>query len=216
MLRLSIIGAGDLGLQIAHHASHYCNMQVVGFFDDTKTKGDLCKGYPILGKIDDIESSFALGLFDQLMVGIGYRHMRFRKSVFERFWNKVPFANVIHPTVYIDKTCRLGNGLFIYPGCILDMNVVLENNIILNLGSCIAHDSVLKSHTFVSPRVNIAGFTTVGESCILGINTTVIDNIQIASNIQTGAGTVVIDNLEVPGLYVGIPAKLKKHRNDTL
>lgn len=216
MLKLAIIGAGDLGQQIAHHAEQYCGMEVVGFYDDTKEKGTEIKGYAVLGKIADLESDFSLKVFDKLMVGIGYRHMGFRKAVFERFYAKIPFANVIHPTAYIDKTCTLGTGLFILPGCMLDFKVVLEDNIMLNIGSCIAHDSVVKSHTFISPRVSVAGFTTIGTSCILGISTTVIDNIQIKDHIQTGAGAVVIDNLEIPGLYVGVPAKLKKQRNDTL
>jgi acetyltransferase-like isoleucine patch superfamily enzyme len=59
----------------------------------------------------------------------------------------------------------------------------------------------------LSPRVALAGFVTVEEMCILGINATVIDNINIVSKTQIGGGSVVIKNIEQSGLYVGNPIR---------
>ena len=49
--------------------------------------------------------------------------------------------------------------------------------------------------------------TKIEEKCIIGINSTVIDNITIISNTQLGGGTVVIKNIIQSGLYVGNPQK---------
>ena len=51
MKRIAIIGAGDLGQQIAHYISHSDAYKVVGFFDDFGVVGELRNGVPILGNI---------------------------------------------------------------------------------------------------------------------------------------------------------------------
>ena len=53
----------------------------------------------------------------------------------------------------------------------------------------------------------MAGFVTIEEQCVLGINSTIIDNINIISNTQIGAGSLVIKSIEKKGLYVGNPLR---------
>ncbi|MEM6686378.1 MAG: NeuD/PglB/VioB family sugar acetyltransferase [Bacteroidota bacterium] len=205
MKRLAIIGSGDLGQLIAFHASH--TYEVVGFFNDYKTTNDTVNGFQILGKVSDIREIYKNDVFDELIIGIGYKHFAVRKALFNDFNKDIPFANVIHPSAYIDKSCSLGKGLVILPGCTLDRNVTLHDNVLLNTGCIIAHDSEVKKHSFLSPGVTIAGFVSVGECCNIGIGTVIIDSIIIENNIQTGGGTVVINNLSKNGLYVGNPSR---------
>ncbi|MDC7995698.1 NeuD/PglB/VioB family sugar acetyltransferase [Altibacter sp. HG106] len=208
MKKLAIIGAGDLGQLIAHMAKDA--FEVVGYFDDTKNVGETIYNIPVLGSVAEIELQFQQETFDCLSVGIGYKHFGFRKMIFERFLNHIPFANVIHDSSFIDASCELGEGLVIFPGCVIDQYAQLGNNVLLNAGCTIAHHSRVKEHSFLSPRVALAGFVSVGSCCNLGINTSVIDNITIADYVQTGGGAVVIDSLKNSGLYVGVPAKFIK------
>ncbi len=207
MKRLAIIGSGDLGQLIAHHASNANQYQVAGFFDDYKKKGEMVSGIGVLGGTKDISTCFKNNEFDELMIGIGYKHMVFRKKMYETYSSSIPFGKVVHSSSYIDSSCSISNGVFILPGCVLDCHVVIEENVLLNTGCIIAHNSCVGKHSFLSPGVKIAGFVKVKEDCNIGINTTIIDNITINSNIQTGGGTVVIKDLEKPGLYVGNPAR---------
>jgi len=208
MKKLGIIGSGDLGQLIAHHAGGTYN--VIGYFDDFIEKNSVVSGLKVIGKVEDILMAFKNGVIDELIVGIGYKHFEFRKTIFNTFAGKIPMANVIHPSSYIDPSCKIGFGVFILPGCVLDRNVVLKDNILLNTGCIISHDSLVGSHSFLSPAVKVAGFVAIGECCNIGINTTVVDNITIVSNSQTGGGTVVIKDIIVPGLYVGNPARFIK------
>ncbi|MCH2043288.1 MAG: acetyltransferase [Saprospiraceae bacterium] len=207
MKRLAIIGSGDLGLLIAHHASQSGEFIVVGFYNDFLEKGTSVKSYSILGGIEDVQTDFEMDKFDFLMIGVGYQHFGFRKKSFERFKSKIPFANIIHSSAYIDPSCRLGEGIFILPGCVLDHGVELADNVLLNTACSIAHDSKVGAHSFLSPRVAMAGFIEIGECCNIGINSTIIDNIKIVDHVQTGGGTVVVKNLNQAGLYVGVPAR---------
>ena len=206
MIKLAIIGSGDLGQLAAHHANA-CGYSVVGFFDDFQIKAKLVDGHPVLGKLSDIEKNFSEKIFDVLFVAIGYNHFEFRKNVFEKYRGDIAYAKLIHPSCYVDPSCKIGEGTFILPGCTLDRNVILGDNVLLNTGVTIAHDTTIGNHSFISPAVQLAGFIKIGTCCMIGIGSTVIDNIKITDNIRTGAGTVVTQNLSEEGLYVGVPAK---------
>ena len=206
MKTLAIIGSGDLGQQIAHYALSDRHYDKVVFFDDFADKSEV-NGYQILGKTDVIEEEFSNKSFDELLIGIGYKHLSIRKLLFERFEKNIPFGRIIHSSSWLDKSTIVKKGCIIYPGCSIDANVTIENNTVLNIGCVIAHDTTIGKHCFLSPRVALAGFVKVQEMCILGINATIIDNITIVAKTQIGGGTVVIKNIDTPGLYVGNPQK---------
>lgn len=210
MKRLAIIASGELGMQIAHLASLGSDYTVVGFFDDTEPTGAVKNGYTILGPSEAIENAYANGDFDHLIIGIGYKHLTRRKELFEKYKDKIPYANIIHPTCYIDPTARLGEGIVMYPGCIIDKEVALSDNVLLNLGICVAHNTSIGPHSFLAPRVQIAGASSIGECAYLGIGTTVIDNLVICDNVHTGAATVIVKSINNPGLYIGSPAKFHR------
>jgi len=207
MKRLAIIGSGDLGQQIAYYAITDKQFEVVGFFDDFKNKGDFVNNVPILGGVGNVISTFENGDYDELLIGIGYKHITLRGNLFNQFINKVPFACLIHSSCLVDKLSIIEKGVVVYPGCIIDHHVKIMNNVLLNVGCCVSHHTEIGMHTFLSPRVAVAGFVNIENSCIIGINATIIDNIKITSQTQVGGGAVVIKNIEKAGLYVGNPAR---------
>lgn len=207
MNRLAIIGSGDLGQQIAYHAKTDNQYEVVGFFDDFKDKGDLVSSMPVLGGSTDILEAYENEMFDELLIGIGYKHIAFKKDLYTRFKGMIPFGKLIHSSSIIDPSSLIKEGVIIYPGCIIDQRVEIGENTLINIGCSVAHDTKIGAHSFLSPCVAIAGFVQIGKSCILGINSTIIDNIQVADNIQLGGGAVVIKNIEQNGLYVGNPVR---------
>lgn len=202
---LAIIGAGHLGQQIAHFAiadNHYTK---VVFFDDFQAGQSA--GHEIIGKLDDVVYQYSRKRFDELIIGIGYNHLAFKKQVFEKLGSEVPFGKIIHSSCWIDPTAAVNAGTVIFPKCCIDAHVEIGVNTLLNLNCTIAHDSVVGSHSFLAPRVALAGFVTVGEQCYLGINSTIIDSVSIANGTQLGAATVVIKNIDKKGLYVGNPSR---------
>ena len=210
MKRIGIIGSGDLGRLIAHHAPSCGDFRVACFFDDFAEAGSEINGIKVSGGLDAIEKAFDSDLFDELMVGIGYNHMAFRKAVFERFHGKIPFARLVHTSCFVDATVMMGEGCFLLPGCTLDTGVELGHNVLLNTAVTIAHDTSIGPHSFVAPAAAMAGKTSIGECCIIGINSTIIDNLRIGNFIRIAAGAVVLDSFSESGMYAGVPAVLKK------
>ncbi|MFA5508122.1 MAG: acetyltransferase [Vulcanimicrobiota bacterium] len=207
-IRLAIIGSRDLAQLIAYHARQAHDFQIVGFFDDFRESGNPTPLGPVLGSLDSIQRDYQEGRFDQLMVGIGYKHLQLREECHTRFREKIPFARVISSGCYVDPSASLGEGSFLLPGCTLDRGVQIGANSVLNTGVTIAHDSSVGTSSFLGPAVSLAGFVRVGNRCFLGIGTTVIDSVEIADGTQTGGGAVVTKTITEPGLYLGVPARL--------
>ncbi|MBC7523185.1 MAG: acetyltransferase [Flavobacterium sp.] len=210
MKRIAIIGSGHLGQQITNHIHQDSEHKAVAYFDEFQEKGVYVNGIPILGGNNDILTEFEKKSFDAILIGVGYKFMDFRKEIFEKLNGKIPFHTFIHSSVYLDKTVKIGTGCIIYPRCVLDQNVILEDNILMNISGSIAHDSIVKKHSFLSPNISIAGFVEIEEQCSIGINSTIIDNIKIGKKTQLGGGTVVIKSINKAGLYVGNPARFIK------
>lgn len=210
MKKLLIVGSGDLGAQIAQIADLTGSYQVIGFVDDWVKRGALKHGFPVLGKIEDAQTLFRDGAFDEISVAIGYRHMKSRSSVIEKFLTGIPLATVIHPQSNIDPNAIVEPGVVVFIGVTIDAYAHIKQNVLLNAGVIVAHDTVIGEHSFVSPGVHFAGFIKVGARCIIGIGSIIIDNIEIVSGTRIGAGATVVKNIEQSGLYIGTPAKLKK------
>ncbi len=206
MKTLAIIGSGHLGQQIAHYATADKHYDKVVFFDDVSTQKSI-GGYAILGTSNEVEQAFSQNQFDELLIGIGYKHLPVRAGLFAKFDGKIPFGKIVHSSVWLDPTAKIQPGCVIYPGCVIDAQAVISENTILNVSCTIAHDTVIGKHCFLSPRVAFAGFVQTGEQCIFGINSTIIDNLTITGKTQIGGGTVVIKDITTSGLYVGNPHK---------
>lgn len=211
MKKLAILGAGDLGQQIALHAWATGFYEPVAFFDDFGEVGQSVVGIPILGPIDSVFSFFQEGLFDCLVVGVGYNHLNFRESLFSRFREKISFATIIHPSAYVASSAEIGPGTVIYPKVVLDSGVTISENCILNVASVVAHDSSVGPTSFIAPSAAIAGFVKIAARNILGINCTVIDNLETIPDVRLAAGAVLTKKPTKTGLYAGVPAVWKKN-----
>ena len=206
MKTLAIIGSGDLGQQIAHYALNDKHYDKVVYFDDFTIQKEV-NGCLVLGKTAQVISAFENKQFDELIIGIGYNHLKIRKELFEKLSNKIPFATIVHSTCWLDPTVKIMKGCFLYPNSTIDYRSVVSENTIIANDCTIAHDVIIGSHSFFSARIAVAGFVETGEQCFFGINSTIIDNIKVNKKTQIGAGTVVINSIEKSGLYVGNPAK---------
>jgi sugar O-acyltransferase (sialic acid O-acetyltransferase NeuD family) len=207
MKKLAIIGSGDLGKQIKNLALESSEYIISGFFDDFKPIGSLVEGFPVLGNLDNIQKHFENGTFDELLIGIGYKHMKIRQELFERFRHQIPFGKIIHSSCIIHNSVSIGSGSIVYSGTHIDMGALIGENCLIYNGCIIAHDTQIASHTILSPGVKIAGFSKIESLVNLGIGTIISDNVTVAMGTKTGAGAVVVKNIDESGLYVGIPAK---------
>ena len=205
MSRIAFIGAGMLGKQALEISLIQGKYKPIGFYDDF-SKDDTFEDLPILGKIDDILTDFQNDVFDYLFIAIGYNHLGFKQELFRKF-KDIPMATIVHPTAVIEASSTLEGGNLIYAGCYIGPHCNMEKGTVLNIKSCLAHDTNIGFCTFLSVGINVGGKVNFGERCFIGIGVTLVDNINICDDVFLGAGTVVIRPITEPGTYVGSPAR---------
>lgn len=203
MLRIAIVGAGELGQQIAHLGLKN-GYKVVGFFDDWSTETTVMN-LPVFGKLEDVDVRNEE--FDALVLGVGYKHFEFREKVFEALHTKYRFATIIDESDVIDSTATIGEGCVLYPNVTIDKGVRIENNVVLNISVSIGHDSIVGAHSFVCGGALFAGRVKLGKCSFVGVHATLSDDIEIASNTIIGAHSLVLHGITLGGAYVGVPVR---------
>lgn len=115
--------------------------------------------------------------------------------------------NYVSPLADVSPDVRMGENNIILSFCKVGMSVVLGNANILWYDVLLDHDAKVGNGNFFAGGCKTAGFITVGDSCWLGLNATIIQRMQIADETFVGAGSVVIRDTEAYTKYVGNPAK---------
>ena len=59
----------------------------------------------------------------------------------------------------------------------------------------------------VNPGSNVSGNVHVGDECFLGTGCQVLEGLTIEATAVVGAGAVVLHSIEIPGVFVGVPAR---------
>jgi sugar O-acyltransferase (sialic acid O-acetyltransferase NeuD family) len=211
MEKIAIVGSTELAGQLRYYFESTGFGEVTGMFDDFESAGSIKNGLPILGKISEVPELLSKDAFDTVAIGIGYKHRKFRKEVFEFLKkNKVPVTTFVHPSSYVEKTAVIKEGCLVLVDSTILMNAELDENVLVAARGFVSHDVKIHAHTYCAPAVRLAGDTEVGECCFLGINTTSVNGITIGNNVQTAAGSVLTKDVPSNVLVAGVPAEIKK------
>ena len=174
---------------------------LVGFLDDNATGAVL--GYPILGTLADIAK-----YQDECSFIIGIGNNQTRKGIAER--SNVNWHTAIHPSAIIARDIMIGDGSVVMAGAIINPSVSIGRHCIINTATTIEHDNVLDDFVHISPNATLCGTVHIGSSSHIGAGTVITNNTSICEGCIVGAGAVVVNDLNQRGLYVGVPAIMKK------
>lgn len=76
----------------------------------------------------------------------------------------------------------------------------------------VAHNVHIGKNSQLTAGVIVGGSTKIGDSCWLGLNSTIKHKIEIGNNAIVGSGSSVIHNVEAKDIVAGVPAKSIKHK----
>lgn len=203
-----ILGAGghaqvvaDILLR-AHEAGADC--QPIGFLDDDPTLiGTTIVGLPVLGTIIQLDEFD----HDALIVAIGDNRTRARLFESVRARGKL-VVNAIHPAAVLAPDVRLGEGVMICAGVVVNTCTVIGDNVILNTGCTVDHHNHIGSHAHIAPGVHLGGDVTIGEGTLVGIGASVIPQRTVGEWSVIGAGSVVTKDIPAYVTAVGAPARV--------
>ncbi|ABD41832.1 transferase hexapeptide repeat [Methanospirillum hungatei JF-1] len=171
--------------------------------DENGLDGEKIYGFPIIQDLSTINPKF-----QRFIVAFGDNKKR--KIMFEWLIEKhFQPINLISPNSYISQNAKLGIGIVIGHQSYIGPSVHISDNVIINTKAIIEHECKIGYHTHIAIGAIVAGKCIIGDLCFIGAGTVIRDNLEISSLITTGAGAVVTKNLEDPGIYIGIPAKVR-------
>lgn len=124
--------------------------------------------------------------------------------------DKLSRGTFVHPSCWIDPSAEIGQGSFVSPFCTVACGAVLEKDVIVGPYTMISHKAQIGQGSLIHTGALIAGSTFVGKRCIINVRATLIDKIQICDGVTVGASSLVTKNIDVPGNYVGTPARRTK------
>jgi len=203
-----IVGASEHAKVIIDIIENENVYEIVGLIDTFKNKGEEVLGYEVIGKEDDLPELLKKHERASVIIAIGDNWVRY--LVMEKILKIVPeikFASTIHPSAHIAKHVKIGKGVVIMAGVVINSESVIEDFVIVNTKTSIDHDGLIKSFSSLAPGVTLGGNVTVGNYAAISIGATVKHNISIGNHAVIGAGAVLLHNCGDNIIMYGVPAK---------
>lgn len=208
MKNLIIIGAGGVGKETAWIVEQI-NMKketynILGFIDDNEELWNkFINGYRVLGGVKYL---FENECDYELIIAIA--NYKIKRDIVSKLKNKgFKYSTLIHPSLNIPNSVKIGEGNIIYEGVIISPNVSIGNHVIISPKSGIGHDSIIKDYVSLLWNVSVSGNCLIEEGVLLGSGSIIIQNLKIEREAIVGAGAVVINNICNNRIVVGVPAR---------
>lgn len=118
-------------------------------------------------------------------------------------------VNAVSRHAVLSRSVRIGAGVAIMPGAVINSASQLQNCAIINTNASVDHDCVIGTGVHVGPGCALAGKVKVGDGSFLGIGARVIPGVSIGAWATVGAGAVVLADLPDGVTAVGVPARIR-------
>lgn len=93
------------------------------------------------------------------------------------------FANLIHPSVKLNKFIELGSGCIICCNSFISVNTKIGNHVSINPGCGIGHDTVIEDYSSLYWNVTLSGNVCIHEGCEIGSKAAIIEKELSASGV---------------------------------
>ncbi len=190
--KLVIIGAGETSEIACEYFTMDSEYEVVSFAVDRQfIKCNTLAGLPVV-PLDEVQNQFPPSDYWAFVAASSTKLNRVRSNLYAQAKNKnYRMASYISSKAFVWRNAQIGENCFIFEDNTIQPFVKIGNNVVLWSGNHIGHNSIIQDHCFLSSHVVISGFCDVGEYSFLGVNSTVINNINIGCDCFIGAGALI-------------------------
>jgi acetyltransferase EpsM len=189
------------------------SLQVKYIFDPTTKKLTFKHKCNYSNKKHDLKKFIENSNYFIVAIGSNYGMARCLISN-ELIKNNLKPLNYVHKNSFIDKTSKLGIGIQIEPGAIIQGKCEINDFSIINTSATIDHGTTIGKGCHIMSGAVITGDVKVGNYATVGANATVLPYLTIGSGAYIGAGSVVTHDVKKNEIVIGNPAKkIKNHKH---
>jgi UDP-perosamine 4-acetyltransferase len=205
--KLIVIGSGRHTKVVVDVLQELDVYELVGCIGE-RTWRDNLLGVPVVGESDILPKIRESGV-SLAFVAIGDNQNRLEMAQRARSLG-FSFVNAVSPHARLSKHVKLGTGIAIMPGVVVNVDTAIGDHAIINTGSTIDHDCEIGEAAHIAPGCHLAGTVKIGTGAFLGIGSKVIPNTPVGEWTTVGGGSIVIRELPSHAVAVGVPAKVIK------
>ena len=209
--KLIIIGASGHAKVIIDIVEKQSKYELLGLIENNPNLEKKLLGFGILGD----ESILSETIYNDVHLFIAIGDNWIRHLVKERIsalHPNIKFGTLIHPSAQIAKGVKIGEGVCIMAGAIVNSDSTIDNFSIINTKASMDHDGHLGAFASLAPNATTGGNVTIGNFTSVGISATLKHGIQIGSHGVIGGGALVLKNFEDNQVVYGVPAKAIRSR----
>ena len=209
MKKIVIYGAGGFAKEIIWLIEEINNIskewELLGIIDDNLDNfGREINNYKVLGRKDCL-TTLSNDIFVIIAIGDG----NIRKKIYEEFPNK-KYATLVHPSVKMSSTNKIGKGSIICAGCNLTVNITIGEHNNINLNCTVAHDCKIGDFVSVFPQVAISGSVKIGSNTTVGTGSVIVQKLIVGENVTIASMSNVTKNISDNSIALGNPIKIIK------
>lgn len=210
--KLVICGAGGHAKVIIDILKLNAQYEVVGCTDNNLDRlNQRVLGVEILGDDSILLELYSKGITNAF-VALGDN--RIRLKVANNLINVgFKIINVISTFAYVSDSVKLGQGIAIMPGAVINADSIIGNFSIINTNASVDHDCKVADYCHIAPGCNISGYAEVGVGTFLGTGCKVRDKVKIGEWCTIGVGSAVVKDIASYFLAYGVPATMIKRDN---
>lgn len=209
MANIIIYGAGGHAKVIIDIIEQTGIHKLIGLVDDTGSVNSLM-GYPVARDINSyLSSGVKAGL---VAIGDNWHRNRLVTMIFDKC-NDFEFVTAIHPSVKQARDVVIGDGTVVMAGCNINPCTQLGSHCIVNTGSNVDHDCIIKDFASLAPGVTLGGNVIVGEFTAVGLGAKIVQKISIGKHTIIGAGSLVTKAIPDNIVAYGSPCKFVRKRD---
>jgi UDP-perosamine 4-acetyltransferase len=181
---------------------------IAGFTDPGRDLGEQIGEVPCLGD-DSAWPTLRAGETIHAIVALGDNVKR-RQAGIELRRLGFLLINAVHPTAVVSASARLGSGVALMPGAIVNAFATIGDDSIVNTSASVDHDCRIGSGVHIAPGCHLAGSVEVGDLALLGVGSTIGRGrpLRIGASAIVGVGSVVIHDVPPATTVVGHPARI--------
>ena len=209
VIRVVGIGAGGharVVLDILRRSGGY---EVIGLLDWNRVlHGTFVDGVKVLGDDSELATLMNDGVRGAFIGVGGVASASSRRRLCELVEGLgLEFVSAIHPAATIAETARIGRGVTIMAGALVNAGAIIGDNVIVNTGAIVEHEVELGDHVHVACGATLAGGVKVEPEAHIGMAAAVLQGVRVGRGAVVGAGAVVLRDVAAGAVVGGVPAR---------